>query len=62
MRSIPETLYRKSTYSTSNNCVEVADIPGISAVRDTKAPEAGALEFPATEWRALIEAVRSGEL
>ncbi|MEU3015874.1 DUF397 domain-containing protein [Nocardiopsis sp. NPDC007018] len=53
-----ELLFRKSSYSQiqSQNCVEVADLPGVSAVRDTQNREAGHLEFPTGEWTALLRA------
>lgn len=54
-------LWRKSTYSngTGGACVEVArNLPAVVAVRDSKAPEAGALAFPQCSWRTFIAAVR----
>ncbi len=58
-----ELKFRKSSYSSSNiECVEVADLPGGAAVRDSKNPEKGHLEFPASEWAWLLGAVRAGEL
>ncbi len=37
-----ELKFRKSSYSSSNiECVEVADLPGGAAVRDSKNPEKG---------------------
>lgn len=55
----PELVYRKSSYSTqSQNCVEVADLPGGgAAVRDTKHRDAGYLAFPAVEWVAFLAEV-----
>jgi hypothetical protein len=52
--------FRKSSYSgaTTQNCVEVADFPGGSAVRDTQHREAGHLAFPGREWAALLSTVR----
>lgn len=60
--SIPA--FRKSSYSqpTGGNCVEVADLPGASAVRDSKHPEKGHLEFPAAEWQAFLDAVKTDRL
>lgn len=55
--STHELLFRKSTYSgRGDNCVEVADAPGVSAVRDTQNRDEGHLEFPAAEWKALLGA------
>lgn len=40
---LSQALWRKSSRSGQNNagCVEVADLPGASAVRDSKRPVAG---------------------
>ncbi len=62
MNSIPELEFRKSSYSKTNNCVEVADLPGAIAIRDSQHPEAGHLTFPAAEWRALLDDVKAGRL
>ncbi|MFI6575194.1 DUF397 domain-containing protein [Nocardiopsis sp. NPDC050513] len=51
--------FRKSSYSTTvQECVEVADTPGASAVRDSTQPERGHLAFPSTEWTAFLEAAQ----
>lgn len=51
--------FRKSSYSGSgNNCVEVADLPGASAIRDTQNREQGHLLFPGTEWDAFLATAR----
>jgi len=51
--------FRKSSYSaTESHCVEVADIPRMSAVRDTKNPDLGALTFSSPEWQAFLDAVK----
>lgn len=55
-RPISDDLFRKSTYSQPQNCVEVADLPDGSAVRDTQNREAGHLMFPSSEWTALLRA------
>ena len=55
MHSSTDLNFRKSSYSsTHRDCVEVADAPGMSAVRDTQHREAGHLLFPSTEWTALL--------
>lgn len=62
--SVSRLRFRKSSYSSSHgqNCVEVADLPGASAVRDSQHPDAGHLEFPAAEWRAFLDAVKTDRL
>lgn len=51
--------WEKSTYSGSNggNCVEVARDSVGAAMRDTQNRDHGHLEFPLTEWNALITGV-----
>ncbi|WP_329379945.1 DUF397 domain-containing protein [Streptomyces sp. NBC_01716] len=54
--------WRKSSYSNGEggNCLEVADgVPGIIPVRDSKAPEAGALVIPAPVWTAFVASVKT---
>lgn len=47
--------FRKSSYSGGNgNCLEVADVPGFSAVRDTQHRDLGTLTFDSTEWCAFL--------
>lgn len=55
MYSFPaEPSWRTSSYTQQQNCVEVADAPGLFAVRDSKNREDGHLEFSAPEWAALL--------
>jgi hypothetical protein len=50
-----ELNFRKSSYSSTNrDCVEVADVPGASAVRDTQHKDLGHLTFPTSEWTAAL--------
>ncbi|MET9794560.1 DUF397 domain-containing protein [Nocardiopsis alba] len=55
---MPETThplnFRKSSYTQQQNCVEVADAPGTSAIRDTKRRSDGHLPFPTNEWAAFL--------
>lgn len=65
MPETPDSLaFRRSSYTTARgqDCVEVADLPGAAAVRDSKHPDAGYLVFPAAEWRAFVDAVKTGRL
>ena len=56
--------FRKSSYSggQTQDCVEVADTPGASAMRDTQNREAGHLMFPAAEWTALLSTAQARDL
>jgi Domain of unknown function (DUF397) len=54
--------WRKSTFSTTNGCVEVAMAGDRIAVRDSKQQGSGpVLEFTAAEWDAFLGGVRDGE-
>ena len=64
--TIPETpetptRWRKSSYSGGgNDCVEVAQTGGTSAVRDSKNPDGGHLTFGAQAWEAFLADVKRG--
>jgi hypothetical protein len=53
--------WRKSSYSGGNggNCIQVADLPGTIAVRDSKDPDGPALLFTAAEWAAFTARVKA---
>ena len=54
--------FRKSSYSANaSDCVEVADLPSASLIRDTQNRQAGHLPFPGPEWNALLTAVRTDQ-
>ncbi|WP_028649993.1 DUF397 domain-containing protein [Nocardiopsis sp. CNT312] len=48
--------WRKSSYSNPDGpqCVEVADLPGETAVRDTRNRDLGHLSFESGEWAGLV--------
>lgn len=51
--------FRTSSYSSaSDNCVEIADSPTGTAVRDTKYRELSTLFFNASEWQAFVGTAR----
>ncbi|MDA2803623.1 DUF397 domain-containing protein [Nocardiopsis suaedae] len=51
--------FRKSSYTQQQNCVEVADSPCHSAVRDTKHRSHATLHFPSGEWAAFVRSLRA---
>ncbi|MFD0856755.1 DUF397 domain-containing protein [Actinomadura adrarensis] len=57
--------WRKSSRSGStsgqSDCVEVAQLAGNVAVRDSKSPEAPYLVFDAADWQAFARRVQCGE-
>lgn len=50
-------VWKKSTYSTTNDCVEVAFIHGHVAVRDSKDRLGPVLLFRIPEWEAFTNGV-----
>lgn len=52
--------FRTSTYTNgSGQCVEVADLPGWTAVRDTKNRTGGTITIPRTAWTRFLRAATS---
>ncbi|GAB7044891.1 DUF397 domain-containing protein [Catenuloplanes indicus] len=51
------TAWRKSSRCESHTCVEIATLPGIVLVRDSKDPDGEVLAFEAPAWRAFLAAV-----
>ena len=60
MENIP-AVWRKSTLSGSNGCIEVAFVGGQVAIRQSKDPSGPVLTFSSTEWEAFLAGVRRGE-
>ena len=54
-------VWRKSTLSVSNGCVEVAIQADGVAVRDSKDRSGPVLHFTRHEWEAFVGGVRAGE-
>jgi hypothetical protein len=62
MYDLSGATWRKSTRSGSNggDCVEIADnLPGITAIRDSKDPNGAALVFEYGDFRAFIEGLQN---
>ncbi len=58
---LTRAIWRKASYSTTGNCVEVArNLPGIVAVRDSKDPDGSPLIVTPAGWRAFTADVHEG--
>jgi hypothetical protein len=58
-----QTMRRKSSRSSSANaCVELAVGTTQTSVRDSKAPEVGRLTFKDASYKAILDAMKDGEL
>jgi Domain of unknown function (DUF397) len=54
--------WRKSSYSSSTNCVEVAPLPdGNIAIRNSKHPTRGVTVFTRDEIAAFLQGAKAGE-
>jgi hypothetical protein len=52
--------WRKSSYSSNGNCVEVALLPsGQVAIRDSKNPTGPVLEVSESDWRDFVTRMRA---
>jgi hypothetical protein len=54
-------VWRKSTRSSSGNCVEVADAGDVVLVRDSKNTGQPALGFDRAAWAAFVAGIRAGD-
>jgi hypothetical protein len=56
-----KVVWRKSSRSSVNGCVEVAFLPDQVAMRDSKDLHGPVLVFTAHEWQAFCAGARNGE-
>lgn len=57
-----DLVFRKSNYSgAGENCVEVADLHGGAALRDSQNPTNGNFPFPVAEWSAFLTSARTSQ-
>lgn len=61
MIDLSRATWRTSTYTSGNDCVEVAETSKVRAIRDSKDREGPALLFAPREFGALIARVKRGE-
>jgi Domain of unknown function (DUF397) len=59
---LSKAMWRKSSRSSMNGCVEVAFVNGQVAVRDSKNQNGPVLVFTPVEWNAFLAAVFNNEL
>jgi hypothetical protein len=63
MTDLSRAEWRKATRSGSGNggCVEVAgNLPGVTAIRDSKRPEDGAHVIPKSAFAAFLADIKAG--
>ncbi|MEU8611110.1 DUF397 domain-containing protein [Actinoplanes sp. NPDC048791] len=53
--------WRKSSFCGSNACVEVAEIDGKVAVRDSKDTRSAVLTFTRDSWDAFVTGIKDGD-
>lgn len=53
--------WRKSSYCTNANCVEVARLADHYLIRDSKSPAAAPLCLTADDWLAFVRDIVAGE-
>jgi hypothetical protein len=61
MVELSSAVWRKSSRSGANACVEIALVDGGVAVRDSKDRDGPVLMFTPLEWEAFVGGVRNGE-
>jgi hypothetical protein len=61
VEDLSRAVWRKSTLSHTNGCVEVAFVGDRVAVRDSKDRNGPVLLFTPFEWEAFVGGVRDGE-
>ncbi|HEV2376233.1 MAG TPA: DUF397 domain-containing protein [Streptosporangiaceae bacterium] len=55
----PVAVWQRSSYSgTTGNCVEVAPLPRLVTVRDSKNPDGPVLRLTPQQWRHLVAGIK----
>jgi hypothetical protein len=59
---VPPSAWRRSSWCSTNSCVEIAELRDGVAIRDSKSPDTSPiLTFSSDEWRSFIAGVKTGE-
>ncbi len=58
---MPDLTWRKSSYSGTGNCLEVAQGLAVVQIRNSHDPDGPVLVFTRAEWEAFLQGVRAGE-
>lgn len=58
--SVDELVWRKSSRSWRDECVEVAEAGGSAAVRDSKNPRGAQLRIAAGRWQSFLVQIKGG--
>lgn len=54
--------WRKASLShAANNCVEIAPLGGVVAVRDSKHPDGPILTYAVADWHAFLAGAKKGK-
>ncbi len=61
MADLSEADWKRSTYCAHSNCVEIAFLGGLVALRDSKQSPGPVLLFGQTEWEDFLAGARNGE-
>jgi hypothetical protein len=62
MVDLSRAVWRKSTLSSTGNCIEVAIAQGRVAVRDSKDRTGPTLVFDPADWETFVADVRKGSI
>lgn len=56
-----ELVWRKSSHTVRDECVEIAETGGSAAIRDSKNPSGPQLRVPTGSWQSFIAQLKAGE-
>lgn len=59
---VDDLAWQRSSFCNGGSCLEVADLGGTVAVRNSRQPVGTVLTFPAEIWREFIAGVKDSDL